>query len=226
MSKAILDAKLASPKPTEAQLLMMREALRREDRCLSPTSSLRGAKVGKTGEKLIAAGLAREVKAKASYPVWRRDAETDVVFALKLTAAGAKAAAAVDTASSDIEAVAAEGPAGALEKPAVSVPDAKTEGTAVHLANKQRDRGSPRPTSKLAVVVALLSRSGGASLAELTTATGWLAHTTRAALTGLRKRGNIVALDRSDRAGGSVYRIAAKPGDSAGGGSENAAEAA
>ena len=113
---------------------MMREALVREDRCLSPTSSLRGAKVGKTGEKLIAAGLAREVKAKASYPVWRRDAETDVVFALKLTAAGAKAAAAADTASSDYEAGAEEGEARALEKLAVSTADAKAEETAAHLA--------------------------------------------------------------------------------------------
>jgi hypothetical protein len=32
----------------------------------------------------------------------------------------------------------------------------------------------------------------------LIAATGWLAHTTRAALTGLRKRGYTVAIDRSD----------------------------
>jgi len=38
-------------------------------------------------------------------------------------------------------------------------------------------------------VIEMLSRSGGASLADLIAATGWLPHTTRAALTGLRKRG-------------------------------------
>ena len=38
-------------------------------------------------------------------------------------------------------------------------------------------------------------------------ATGWLAHTTRAALTGLRKRGYAVAIDRSDDKRGSFYRI-------------------
>jgi len=39
-------------------------------------------------------------------------------------------------------------------------------------------------------------------------ATDWLPHTTRAALTGLRKRGYQVTLDRSDKERGSVYGIA------------------
>jgi len=47
----------------------------------------------------------------------------------------------------------------------------------------------------------------GATLAELVAATGWLPHTTRAALTGLRKRGYAVGIDRADKVRGSVYRI-------------------
>ena len=43
-------------------------------------------------------------------------------------------------------------------------------------------------------------------LAELVAATGWLPHTTRAALTGLRKRGYAVGIDRA-KVRGSVYRI-------------------
>ena len=43
--------------------------------------------------------------------------------------------------------------------------------------------------------------------AELVAATGWLPHTTRAALTGLRKRGYAVGIDRADKVRGSVYRI-------------------
>ena len=49
----------------------------------------------------------------------------------------------------------------------------------------------------------------GATIEELIAATGWLAHTTRAALTGLRKRGYAVAIDRSDDNRGSFYRIPA-----------------
>ena len=54
---------------------------------------------------------------------------------------------------------------------------------------------SPRPQSKTAVIVELLRRTGGASLAELVVATGWQPHTTRAALTGLRKKGHTIARD-------------------------------
>ena len=53
----------------------------------------------------------------------------------------------------------------------------------------------------------MLQRDHGATIDELIDATDWLAHTTRAALTGLRKRGYAVVIDRSDR--GSFYRIVA-----------------
>jgi hypothetical protein len=56
------------------------------------------------------------------------------------------------------------------------------------------------------MIVKLMSRSKGATLDEMIEATDWLPHTTRAALTGLRKRG--FALERiNDEAKGSVYRI-------------------
>ena len=45
------------------------------------------------------------------------------------------------------------------------------------------------PTSKLGRVLDMLAADAGATIGELTTATGWLEHTTRAALTGLRHRG-------------------------------------
>ena len=48
---------------------------------------------------------------------------------------------------------------------------------------------TPRAESKIALVTRLLERSDGASLDELVVATGWLPHTTRAALTGLKKKG-------------------------------------
>ena len=68
---------------------------------------------------------------------------------------------------------------------------------------------APRDGSKLAQVIELLQRDHGATIDELIAATGWLAHTTRAALTGLRKRGYAVAIDRSDDKRGSFYRIPA-----------------
>ena len=65
---------------------------------------------------------------------------------------------------------------------------------------------TPAPrTSKIAGVLALLSRDEGATLGELVTATGWVPHTTRAALTGLRKKGHVLA--RSKRDAATCYRL-------------------
>jgi len=54
----------------------------------------------------------------------------------------------------------------------------------------------PKRASKSDLMVAMLSTAGGASLDELIAATGWLPHTTRAALTGLRKKSNIVSNEK------------------------------
>lgn len=61
--------------------------------------------------------------------------------------------------------------------------------------------------TKSSVVVTLLQRDGGATLAELIEATDWLPHTTRAALTGLRKKGHVV--ERGKRGDATCYHIAA-----------------
>lgn len=52
---------------------------------------------------------------------------------------------------------------------------------------------------------AMLEAPGGASLTALMAATGWQAHTVRAALSGLRKGGTELAREKRD--GNTVYRI-------------------
>jgi hypothetical protein len=64
---------------------------------------------------------------------------------------------------------------------------------------------APKP-SKIAQVVELLRREGGATLAELVEATGWLPHSARAALTGLRHKGH--AIEKTKRGDVTCYRIA------------------
>ena len=64
----------------------------------------------------------------------------------------------------------------------------------------------PRAGSKLDRIRGMLSTDKGATLEELTDATGWLPHTARAALTGLRKRGYDVHLVRGGRETAAVYR--------------------
>ena len=64
----------------------------------------------------------------------------------------------------------------------------------------------PRSGSKQALILSLLSRQQGACLADMMEATGWLPHTTRAALTGLRQRGCTIERSTSSD-GSSTYRI-------------------
>ena len=71
---------------------------------------------------------------------------------------------------------------------------------------------APRPSSKLGIVLDLLQATDGVSLTKLVSVTNWQPHTVRAALTGLRKRGFVIAIEMGVAADGariSVYRIAA-----------------
>jgi hypothetical protein len=61
--------------------------------------------------------------------------------------------------------------------------------------------------SKKDQVLALLQRNGGATLEELVAATGWLKHTTRATLTGLRKAGHTI--EKGKRGDTTCYSIKA-----------------
>jgi hypothetical protein len=65
---------------------------------------------------------------------------------------------------------------------------------------------APAVPNKTAIVIAMLQRAEGASLGDLVAATGWLPHTTRAALTGLRKKGHVI--DKAKVDGTTTYRIA------------------
>ena len=191
----------------DTQLVLLSAASQRDDHCLVPPAGSKRPHAQRAVAKLLEAGLVKEIKAKAGAPIWRRDGETRQAYALKLTAAGAKAIAIEETTPSEGEAerrsdhsiVAVDfmpepgsDPAAAIDKPDSGVAASPT---------------SPRGGTKIAQVIELLQRSDGATLAELVAATGWLPHTTRAALTGLRKRGYAVGIDRADKARGSVYRI-------------------
>jgi Protein of unknown function (DUF3489) len=57
---------------------------------------------------------------------------------------------------------------------------------------------SEKTPSKASLVLDLLSRPEGASLDQLVEATGWLPHTTRAALTGLKKKGHKIERRKVD----------------------------
>ena len=197
-----------SIKLTDMQLMMLSAAAQRNDRYLVAAPNLKVAAAQKIASKLIDAGLVREIKAKAGAPVWRRDDDAGLSYALRLTAAGASAIAIDESSESgliDDDGHLRENVALARSSSEeLSAPDpssAGKDGTA------PRRSSSPRGGTKLAQVVERLQQDRGASIDELIVVTGWLPHTTRAALTGLRKRGFVTAIDRSDKERGSIYRV-------------------
>ena len=80
---------------------------------------------------------------------------------------------------------------------------ARTPDTGAFVPAGPKQAASPKPQaakaeSKTGRVIALLQRPEGATLEEMVAATGWLPHTTRAALTGLRKKRHSITRDKRD----------------------------
>lgn len=65
----------------------------------------------------------------------------------------------------------------------------------------------PKQPSKQGRLTAMLVRDEGATLDAMVEATGWLKHTVRAALTGLKKKGFVISSDKVD--GLRTYRAVA-----------------
>jgi Protein of unknown function (DUF3489) len=167
---------------TDIQRLVLSKAAARDDGAGVVPGQMTKAAAGKVGSSLVARKLMRELRTKPGMPVWRVDADGRSV-SLIITRAGR-------------DAVEVDGPA-ELTGPDKTGDEKVATGPA---------GGAPREGSKQALILEMLSKRSGATLASLIATTGWLPHTTRAALTGLRKRG--FAIERI-RSGGkeSVYRI-------------------
>ena len=183
-------------KLTDTQLVVLSKAAGRENGLAVALPKMNRAALAKVGSSLVARKLMRELKAKPGMPVWREDEDGRGV-SLMITRAGRNAIGVEE----DAEAIKKAGASTKkLNKAASGIETPARQGATTPAAS------SPREGSKQELVINMLSAKSGTTLDALVGATGWLPHTTRAALTGLRKRG--FTIDRS-RTGGeeSVYRI-------------------
>lgn len=177
------------PKLTDTQLIVLSKAVAREDGAAVVPERMNKAAAIKVGASLVARKLMREMRTKPGVPVWHDDGEGRRI-SLIITRAGRDAIGVED------ERVAEE------SSPVKEIKEA-ANATIGTVAN------APRAGSKQALVIEMLSCNKGATLEALIEATGWLPHTTRAALTGLRKRGFSVERNRVEGEP-SVYRIASQ----------------
>ena len=166
-------------KLTDLDSILLSTAAQRDTGSLFPapeTVSGAGARLTKAIAGLVKRGLAEERETSDKLATHRVD--DDVAYGLYITDAGNAAIGITDGDGAN---------SGKAPAPSLAAPD------------------TPRVT-KASAVLALLGREEGATLLDLIAATGWLPHTTRAALTGLRKKGHV--LEKSKRGEQTCYRVA------------------
>jgi Protein of unknown function (DUF3489) len=186
-----MEGNMPIPKLTDTQLIILASASQREDGLAVMPEKLKGGAAKAVVTKLLDRALLKELRVKRGEPHWRLD-EEERPLGLKLTRAGQRAIQVEEGAEAE------EAPAAKSAKRAAKEP-----------AEGRKDKGSteagPREGTKKALVLSLLSRPEGATIDDLLSATGWLPHTTRAALTGLRKEGYEFVKSKNAE-GETVYR--------------------
>ncbi len=181
---------------TDTQLVLLSAASQREDRGVVRPETMDARLFTRATKALLKAGLIAESATVRKGPGGAgSDGEAQI---LVMTADGSKAIG--------------------VEEPEPSQPARSTPRRTLRQRASSETSGSragslladvspaTRPTTKRTLIIAMLSRREGATLDDLIAATGWLPHTTRAALTGLRQKG--LCLERSKPEGEpAVYRI-------------------
>ena len=170
-------------KLTDMQLVLLTTACQREDGSVLPppeTLADQADRIRKAVEALIKKGLATEQEGMTAAQVWRTDG--DLTIGVVVTDAGR-----------------------AIINPPAG-PNAGAEDRTGKEADGQAAPPAPGPATKQSMLIDLLKRDGGATLEDVVNATGWLPHTSRAALTGLRKKGHNIEKSKVD--GITRYQIA------------------
>jgi hypothetical protein len=174
---------------SDTQLMLLSAASQREDLLVTLPVPPKAGAARNSLSKLLSQGLVEEVASTREQPHWRTNDEGQLI-GLRITPAG-------------LEAI-------GIEVEGEPERDESTPCTPGSLPTQEEaapvKTSVPRDGSKQALMISLLRRREGTSLDELAAATGWLPHTTRAALTGLRKKGYALVREKSE-GGTSVYRV-------------------
>jgi Protein of unknown function (DUF3489) len=192
-------------KLTDTQLIVLSAAAARDDGVAIVAAKMKRAAASKVGASLVTRKLMREVRSKPGMPVWR-EGEDGRPISLIITRSGRDAIGVEEDRLAE------------AQRPSNKESGEKGAATA---ENRSRGRfgekesiddgaASPRAGTKQALVIEMLSAKKGATLNALVEATDWLPHTTRAALTGLRKRGFSIERTREEGSD-SIYRIVSAP---------------
>jgi Protein of unknown function (DUF3489) len=201
------------PKLTDTQLVVLSTAAQRNDGAALPlpkSIKLQAGAANHVLKSLLKKGLLDEQPAGTNAAAWR-ESKDGQRLALTISDPGRQAigvATGEQSASPPTTVVPrgskrSAGHRKASEAKGATAPSSKTKGTASPAAL--------RPGTKLALLVDLLQRKGGATIAEAVKVTGWQPHSVRGAISGaLKKKLGLTVKSEKVEGRGRVYRIAPK----------------
>jgi hypothetical protein len=181
---------------TDRQLVILAAAAARGDLMVLPlpdTLKLNAGAATLVIKSLIARNLVEESPAERGQAIWQeRDGQR---LTLKITEAG-------------LHAIGVEPPLASDDTVQTEVPSADVAAPPTPVAI--------RPGTKLALVLDLLRRPEGTTIAEITAATDWQAHSVRGFISGtLKKKLGLTVSSEAEGDRGRVYRIVPAVGDAA-----------
>jgi hypothetical protein len=193
------------PKLSDTQLIILSTAAQRDDGAVQPLAKslkLQGGAVTSTMKSLLKRGLLAEQAATREATPWR-ETPADGRLMLVITDAGRRVIGV------DSERESAKEPA-----PPKAPPSARRTREKKKASSSKASRKAPpavaRPGTKQSLLIDLLGRRHGATIAEAVKATGWQAHSVRGVISGSLKKklGLTIASEKVERRG-RVYRIIA-----------------
>ena len=194
------------PKLTDTQLVILSAAAQRQDGAVLPlpkSLKIKGGATTKTLEGLRKKGLLEEKPAARNAAAWR-EGEDGRRMMLVITDAGLQAIDGEPAEESSKQPTPTKTRAKKphrriVQKPTAATPKGKKSQTAARQGTKQ------------ALLIDLLKRKNGATIAEMATKTGWQAHSVRGAISGaLKKKLGLAVTSESIEGRGRIYRIVAE----------------
>jgi hypothetical protein len=186
-------------KLNDTQLVLLSNAAKRDDGGLTRSAKLKPEAMEQAVAALLSRKLIKAVPKTGALPLWKKGAEGEPV-SLVITAKGLEAIGIrVGDPNQPPPVILTKGKASRVKEPpggpAKKVPSAKAKA------------GGPRPSSKIAKVVEMLRKPGGATIKAIMAATDWQAHSVRGAIAGAIKKKMGLRVLAETRGNERVYRI-------------------
>jgi hypothetical protein len=204
------------PKLTDTQLVILSTATRRDDGAVLPlpkSLKLHGGATNHVLKSLLNKGLLDEQPAAHDAAAWRENKDGERLT-LVITDAGRQAIGVAADEQSEPQPASTPAPTSKRTRDHGRSPAGPKRSTKSKSKSKPKatvSRSATRSGTKQALLVDLLRRKGGATIAEVVKATGWQPHSVRGAISGnlKKKLGLAVVSDKVDGRG-RVYRITGK----------------